>query len=90
MAMFYSGVRSPHRDGSQQPVPGARASGRAARGVLEFGRTGCALAGAQGDPALRVLRRRNATACCAQDAGKKYTPRATYVCLSVRKRQIYR
>lgn len=62
--------RPAHRHGALQPVAGARAAGGAARGVLELGGPGRALAGAQGHPALRLLRRRRAAAAGAQDAGE--------------------
>lgn len=61
--------RPTHRHGALQPVAGARAAGRAARGVLELGGAGPARAGAQGHPARRVLRWRDAAATSAEDSG---------------------
>lgn len=61
--------RPPHRDGPLAPGAVPRAAGRAARGVLELGRARCTLAGAQGHPACRLLRRRAAAQAGAQDAG---------------------
>lgn len=57
-------IRPAHRNGALQPVAGARAAGRAARGVLELGGPGAARAGAQSHPARRLL-----CGCYAASAG---------------------